>query len=97
MVHLQPYNVQTPCIGVVLEQIYYRPMKSYQVNDPAYDSSEQTVATNRTQVTLTGLYAASTYTIYVRAVNEAGTESKGVSVTAQIAAKGEHRDLHMIY
>ena len=64
-------------------------MKSYEVNDQSYDNSQQIMHTSTTQFTLTGLYAASNYTIFVRAVNEIGAGTSSVFVTAQIPAKGE--------
>ena len=64
-------------------------MKSYQVTDPYYDDSEQTMDTNSTQAILANLYTASTYTIYVRAVNEIGAGPISISVKTVIPATGK--------
>ena len=82
----------TVLMGLCLQQVYFTPMKSYRVNDGSYDDSEQAINTSSTQVTLTGLYAASTYTIYVRAVNEIGAGASSGIVTRQIPATGEERE-----
>ena len=69
--------------------MYYQPDKYYQVTDPSYNSSEQSVRTVSTQVTLIGLYPASTYTVYIRSVNAVGTGAASTSVTAVLQPAGQ--------
>ena len=74
---------------IFFRQVYYRPDKSYQVTDPSYNSSEQSVRTVSTQVTLSGLYPASTYTVYIRSVNAVGTGAASTSVTVVLSPAGQ--------
>ena len=69
--------------------MYYQPVKSYQVTDRSYDSSEQSIRTVSTQVTLSGLYPASTYTVYIRSVNAVGTGAASTPVTAVLPPAGQ--------
>ena len=71
------------------QQVYYRPDKSYQVTDPSYNSSEQSVRTVSTQVTLSGLYPASTYTVYIRSVNAVSTGAASTPVTVVLPPAGQ--------
>ena len=60
-------------------QVYYTPMKSYMVNDTSYNSSQQQIDVTATQVTLTGLYPATTYQMYVTAFNGAGEGNRSLT------------------
>ena len=54
-------------------------MKSYMVNDTSYNSSQQQIDVTATQVTLTGLYPATTYQMYVTAFNGAGEGNRSLT------------------
>ena len=69
--------------------MYYQPDKSYQVTDRSYDSSEQSISSMSTHITLSGLYPASTYTVYIRSVNAVGTGAASTSVTAVLPPAGQ--------
>ena len=88
------YERYTPTVELslfhFLSQVYYQPTKSYQVNDRSYSTDLQTVNTTGTRVTIaSGLYPASTYTVYVTSTNAAGEGVKSTSVSAVLAPKGE--------
>ena len=69
--------------------MYYQPDKSYQVTDRSYDSSEQSIKTVSTQVTLSGLYPGSTYTVKISSVNAVGTGAASTPVTAVLPPAGQ--------
>ena len=77
------------CCLLLLTQVYYQPMKTYEVSDQSYDSSEQSNSTIMSNITLSGLYPASTYTIYIRSVNAAGEGNSSIPVSVVLTPTGE--------
>ena len=65
----------------LLFQIYYKPNKSYLVED--FDTSTRSIDTpdNSTGFTITGLIPATNYTVYLSAFTEAGEGSISVKIT----------------
>ena len=61
-------------------QVYYTPMKSYQVTDRSYNESQQQIDVNGTQATLMNLFPATTYSVYVTAFNGAGEGNRSLTI-----------------
>ena len=90
-VYLNQEHINLLSVEVILystTQVYYQPTKTYVVTDYLYNSSQQSTSTTMTHITLSGLYPASTYTVYIRSVNAAGGGNSSTSVSATLAPTG---------
>ena len=77
-----------------LSQVYYKPTKSYTVNDQSYNDTQKTVNTNMTRVTVSsGLYPATTYTVFITSVNAAREGARSAPVSVALAPTGERGKL----
>lgn len=58
------------------------------VEDPLYMTSQLTNDTEETRITLVHLYPATTYTVYVTAINEEGEGNQSSAVEGRTRATG---------